>query len=70
MSFPLSFWLIAKVCLLFALGLYIIFALVLVRQVYMMSQVISSSYNFLIKIFAWLHLLGSLLVFLFAFVIL
>ncbi|MBL7078266.1 hypothetical protein ISS42_01235 [Candidatus Shapirobacteria bacterium] len=70
MSFPLSFWLFAKACLLFALGLYIIFALVLLRQVYMMAQVISSPHNWLIKIFAWAHLFGSLLVFLFAFVIL
>jgi len=70
MSLPISFWLIAKICLLFALGLYVIFALVLVRQVYMMTQVISSTHNWLIKAFAWAHLLGSLLVFVFSLIIL
>jgi len=63
-------WVVAKVCLLFALGLYILFAFVLVRQVYMMMKVISTPHNWLIKLFAWAHLLGSFLVFLFALIIL
>ncbi|MFH1602202.1 MAG: DUF5657 family protein [Candidatus Shapirobacteria bacterium] len=56
----------AKIFVLFCLGLYIIFALVLLRQVLMMDRVIESPHNWIIKGFAYLHLLLSLLVFLLA----
>ncbi len=65
--FPFSIWTVLKGGLLFALGLYILFALVVLRQIYMMTEVITSKTNWLLKLFAWLHLLLSLVVFLFAF---
>lgn len=68
--FPFSIWTILKGGLLFALGLYVLFALVVLRQVYMMAEVMVSKFNWLIKIFAWLHLVLSVVVFLFAFVFL
>ena len=67
---PIPVWAIAKGCMLFALGLYLVFALILVRQVYMMAQVICNSFNWLIKLFAWAHLLLSIFIFLLAFIIL
>jgi len=65
--FSFSIWLILKIGFLFALGLYILFALIVLRQVYMMTKVIDHGSNWLIKGFAWLHFFFSLSVFLFAF---
>jgi len=67
---PFSIWAILKGGFLVGLGVYILFAIVIVRQVAMMAQTISSSLNWLLRLFAWVHLLFSLLVFVFAWVIL
>jgi len=50
--------------------LYFVFALVVVKQVKMMTQVVSGVLDAPIKVVAWIHLLFSFLVILFALIIL
>ena len=65
-----SVWGVAKWVVFLALFLYFFFALVVVRQVKMMTRVVSGILDLPIKIFAWLHLLFAVLVILFALIIL
>lgn len=55
---------IAKIFALFGLGIYIIFALVVVRQVNLMVETIEVGYEFFIKLIAWAHLIFAVFVFL------
>lgn len=61
---------IAKAFVLFALGLYIIFALVITRQVGLMTRTIEVGMEFLIKLIAWAHFVFAVFVFLTALTIL
>jgi len=65
-----SVWGAVKGAFLFALFLYFVFALVVVKQVKMMTQVVSGVLDAPIKVVAWIHLLFSFLVILFALIIL
>ena len=65
--FSFSIWTFFKGAILFALGLYILFAAVVLRQVYMMTKVISNPLNWSIKIGTWVHFVLAVAVFLFAF---
>lgn len=38
------------------LGVYFLFAIVILRQAMVMSETIEAKYNWLVKIFAWTHL--------------
>ena len=68
--FPFSVLTVVKGGMLFALGLYVLFALIVLRQVYMMTGVIVNRLNWLIRLFAWCHLLLAIFAFLFAFLFL
>ncbi len=48
------------------LGVYLIFALIIVKQVSVMSQNIYDLYNSQLKVFSYLHLLFSVLIILLA----
>jgi len=65
-----SVWGIVKLFFMLAIVLYIIFAVVIVRQVKLMGQTISDKNNYLISLIAWLHLAIALFVFLLAWIIL
>ncbi len=65
-----SIWGIVKLFFILALVLYIIFAVVIVRQVKLMGQTISDKNNYLLSLIAWLHLAIALFVFLLAWIIL
>ena len=69
---PVSgFWLIIKIMFLFALGIYLAFAVIIVRQVGLMSHSIEGgNLNFAVKIIGLVHLLASILVFFLALIIL
>jgi hypothetical protein len=54
-------FLVKPILILFVLG-YILFALVIVRQVNLMSAVLGTNLSPILKTFAWLHLLGSVFV--------
>jgi len=55
-----------KIFTLVGLGVYFIFALIVVKQVSVMSQNIHDLYNQYLRIFSYLHLLFSILVILLA----
>jgi len=66
----ISVWTVAKLFLLFALGLYVIFALVIVRQVKLMTDTLAVGFETLVKTLAKVHLIFSIIVFVLALIIL
>lgn len=66
----ISVWLIAKIAALILLGMYLIFALVVVRQVQLMTDTIEVGFETPIRLFAYLHLIFAVLVFLAALIML
>lgn len=60
--FNTSIWTIAKWLVEIALLVYLVFAVIVVRQVYMMTEVVKEKFNWIIKIISWFHLLFSILV--------
>lgn len=66
----LSIWVVAKVFVLIALGLYIAFAVMVLREVSLMNRTLKGVFNLPITIIAWLHLVFALLIFVFALVFL
>ena len=63
-------WDLTKVGLLTFLGLYLIFSLLVVRQVQLLTSVLGTNFSPLFKKVALLHVILAVGVFLFAFVIL
>ena len=66
----ISIWLIAKIFVLIAFFLYIIFSVVVVRQVELMTATLEVGFETQIKLLSYLHLLFALFVFLAALIIL
>lgn len=65
-----SIWWIAKIFVLIALLIYIIFAFVVVKQVTLMSRTVQISLTGLLKIVGYLHLIFAVLLFVFALLVL
>lgn len=63
-------WMIIKSFALVLLGMYIIFSLVVVRQVKMMTDTLQLGFEDLAKFMTYAHLAFAILVFLFAIIIL
>lgn len=59
-SLTSSFWLVSKAFILVALSIYLVFALVVVRQVNHMTDTLEVGFETAIRIFALLHLLFAL----------
>lgn len=59
-----------KILFLIWFGIYFLFALVVLRQTFMMTKVVSSPLNIPLKIFAWFHLFVATLIFIAALVLL
>jgi hypothetical protein len=66
----ISVWLIAKFFVLFGLAIYIIFSLVVVRQVQLMVDTVEVGFEGPVKLLSYIHLVFAVLVFLFALIIL
>lgn len=66
----ISVWLIAKIAVLILLGMYIIFALVVVRQVQLMTDTVAVGFEVPIRLFSYLHLIFAVLIFLAALIML
>ncbi|QQG41878.1 MAG: hypothetical protein HYV90_01035 [Candidatus Woesebacteria bacterium] len=66
----INVWLIAKIFALLLLGMYLVFSLVVVRQVKMMTDTLQLGFESLAKTLSWLHMGFAILVFLTALVIL
>ncbi len=62
----LDLWFIVKLLFLFALSIYLIFAMVVVRQVYLMTETVKVGFEFPVRIIAWTFLFSAILVFLIA----
>ena len=63
-------WIIAKAFVCFALFLYLIFAFVVIRQIYLMTETLVGQLEIPLKIIGLLHFLGAILVLLMAITIL
>lgn len=66
----LNLWLIVKILVIILLSLYLVFALVVVRQVKLMTDTLNLGYEGFVKFLSLIHLVFALLVMLAAFVIL
>ena len=66
----ISIWLIAKIVALVLLGMYFIFALVVVRQVQLMTDTIEVGFEVPIRLFSYLHLIFAIVIFVAALIIL
>lgn len=66
----ISVWQVVKVAVLFALLLYIVFALVIVKQAKIMTETLEIGFEKMIRMIAWFHLLFSFGVFILALIIL
>jgi len=66
----ISVWLIAKIFVLIALGLYIVFAGVIVKQVGLMIKTVEVGFEAPIKFVAWGHFLFAVGIFVLAIIIL
>lgn len=61
----LDIWQVAKVVFLFGILLYLVFALVIIRQVNLMLTALEVEVEWLIKLVAWIHLFLVIGVFVF-----
>lgn len=62
----LPIWFFAKVLFLFAILVYVFFAAVVVRQVYLMTNTIKVGFETPLRLIAWLHMIFAIGVFLLA----
>ena len=68
--FGASFWGIAKVLVLICVLLYIVFAVVILRQVRLMTETLEVGFEEPVKLIALVHLIAAIGLFFFALVIL
>lgn len=66
----ISIWLVVKVAALILLGLYLVFALVVVRQIKLMTSTLTLGFEIPIIFLGYIHLAFAILVFLSALFIL
>ena len=70
MGVSFSLWGLVKILFVIGFGLYIAFAVIVIRQVKMMSEVVEGIFVWPLKIFAWIHLGLAIFVFLLSLMIL
>ena len=66
----LSIWFFVKIGFLIIMLMYLVFAVVVVRQVYLMTTTIKTGFEFPVRSLAWAHLLVSLGLLVFALLVL
>lgn len=66
----ISIWLAIKIFVLLFLGMYIIFALVVIRQIALMSGTLDMGLNLPIRFIGWTHFLFAVGIFVIALIIL
>lgn len=67
---PFSIWLVVKIFFVIGIAVYLIFSLVVIKQVNLMTATVSMGFEFPIKILAYLHLIFAIVVLLLALIIL
>ncbi len=65
-----SIWLIAKFFVCFAILIYVVFGIVVVRQVFLMTETVNNQLEFPLKVISVVHFLMTIVVFLLALFIL
>lgn len=65
-----SIWLIVKVFVLLALAIYLVFAMVIIKQVSLMITTLEVGFEIPIRLLAWGHFLFALGIFVLALIIL
>jgi len=68
--FGISIWLVVKVFVLLALLMYIVFSLVVIRQIKLMLETVDMGLNLLIRFIGWAHFLFAVGIFVIALLIL
>ena len=68
--FGISVWLVVKVAALILLGMYLVFSLVVVRQIKLLTDTLSLGFEAPIIMLGYIHLAFAVLVFLAALIIL
>ena len=68
--FGISIWLVVKVFVLLALVMYIVFSLVVIRQIRLMLETVDMGLNLPIRFIGWGHFLFAVGIFVIALVIL
>ena len=66
----ISVWLAVKIFILIFLGIYIIFAVVVIRQIKLMSETLDMGLNLPIRFLGWTHFLFAVGIFVIALTIL
>ena len=68
--FGISIWLVVKVFVLLVLVMYIVFSLVVIRQIKLMLETVDMGLNLLIRFIGWGHFLFAVGIFVIALTIL
>ncbi len=68
--FGISIWLLAKIFVIFALLIYTVFSLVVVRQVQLMTDTLEVGFEKEVRFLSFIHLLFAIAVLIFALIIL
>lgn len=68
--FDVSIWLVVKVAALILLGIYLVFALIVVRQIKLMTSSLVLGFEGFITMLGYIHLAFAILVFLTTLIIL
>jgi hypothetical protein len=66
----ISVWLVSKIFVLLFLAIYIVFALVVIRQIKLMLHTLDIGFNLVIRFIGWAHFLFAVGIFLIALTIL
>ena len=66
----ISVWLVAKVLVLIALAIYLVFAVVVVRQINLMIETVEVGFETPIRLLGWGHFLFAIGIFVLALIIL
>lgn len=66
----ISVWLIAKVLVLIALAIYLVFAVVVIRQISLMIETVEAGFETPIRLLGWGHFLFAVGIFVLALIIL
>lgn len=68
--FGISVWSVAKFFVVFFLGMYVVFSLVIIKQIRLMLDTVEIGLAWLIKFVGWAHLLFAIGVFILGVIIL
>lgn len=68
--FGISIWLIIKIAILVLLGIYIMFCLIVIRQIKLITSTLSLGFESTITTFGYIHLTLAIVIFLAALIIL